>query len=56
MYDKPLPHFASFLVYPPVHHRLTFDLFSQWAPDSAAVRMTKGEGEAVRASHDKEIT
>ena len=47
IYDKPLPRFSSFLVYPPVHHHLTFDLFSQWAPfltDSAAVRMTKGEG------------
>ncbi len=48
IYDEPLPRFSSFLVYPPVHHHLTFDLFSQWAPfltDLAAVRMTKGEGE-----------
>lgn len=46
MQDKPLHHFSSSLVYPPVHHHLTFDLFSQWAPfltDLAAVRMTKGE-------------
>lgn len=47
-YDKPLLRSSSFLVYPPVHHHLTFDLYSQWDPfltDSAAVRMTKGEGE-----------